>query len=1146
MKSGSAYLGLVALATLGSCGKGGADIASVLLVSAVEVTPSSGALVLGGTAQLSAVPKTASGITIPGRTIVWASSNESAVSVSSTGLITAHALGGPVHITATVDGVTGESLITVQPFPVDRVTVAPNPLNVVVGQFNPLTATAFDANGNPLPGRVISWQSSNSAVAAVTTDGVVLGVAEGGPVTITATSEGKSGTASVNVVPRPATKLGFVQQPGASTAGQAITPAVRVAIQNELGGTVTAANSQVTIALGANPGGGTLSGTLSVAAVNGIATFSNLSINRASNGYTLTATSGSLTSATSSAFTVGAGAASQLIFSTSPPGAAGSGVPLSPQPGLQLVDVLGNAVAQAGVVVTASLGSGTATLSGGTSATTNTAGIASFSGLTLNGSGTTVTLTFSAPGITSVTSGPIVLGAGTAGALAMVTQPSASAQSGIAFAVQPRVELRDASGNDVNQGGVAITAAIASGPAGATLNGTTSAVTGSNGTAQFDNLAITGAAGSYTLRFSSGALTPVVSSPIVLSAGPGATLAIVTQPSASVANGAVLPQQPSIQLRDPANNPVTQAGVQVTATLQNGGTLGGNTTVATNASGVATFSNLSITGTVGSRTLLFAAAGYVSVTSNPINVTAGPASQLTITTQPASFATSGEPFAPQPVLQLRDVSSNPVSQAGVAVTAAIASGGGTLGGTVTVSTNSSGTANYTNLEIQGSPGNRTLSFSSPGLTSATSTAISVQLAPPTQLTVTTQPSSSAVSGVAFATQPAIQLRNALGLAVNTSGVVVTAAIASGGGTLGGTTTATTNSSGLATFTNLSITGTPGSRTLGFSSPGLTGATSTPINITAAAATKLTITTQPSSSAVTGEPFSTQPVIQLRDASDNAVSQSGVSVTAAIASGGGTLGGTATVTTNASGVASFTNLSITGSAGSRTLSFSSGSLTPATSTAINLTAAPATQLDLTTQPPATAASGVTFSVAPVIQLENSSGGAVSQSNVLVTVSVATGAATLGGTLTVATDATGKATFSGLSLTGPTGSHTLRFTATGLTEKISGTITLGAGPASKLAVVTEPSATSKSGDQFNQQPAVRILDSAGNPVASSGVTITAAINTGTGSLGGDTTKNTNGSGIATFTDLRITGSGPHTLKFTATGLTQVISATITVSP
>lgn len=1137
---------VVALATLASCGKDGVDVASVLLVSTVQVTPQSGDLVLGGTAQLTAIPKTASGIAVPGRTVVWSSSNEAAVSVSSAGVITALALGGPVHIKATVDGVTGESLITVQPFPVVRVSVAPDQVGIMVGGSTELTATAFDAKGDPLPGRVVFWQSSAPSIAAVTSTGIVLGMSEGGPVTITATAEGKSGTALVSVAPRPATRLSFVQQPGSATAGQPIFPAVRVAIQNDQGGTVTAAANSVSIALSTNPGGATLTGTTTVAAVNGAATFSDLSLDRVGAGYTLTVTSAGLAPATSLTFANVAGPASQLAFTTAPPGTAGSGVPLSPQPVLQLRDGSGNAVGQSGVVVTASIASGTATLSGGATATTNSAGTATFSSLTLNGSGGTVTLAFSAPGLAPVASDPITLGAGNAVALAMVTQPSGIAQSGATLPVQPRVELRDATGNDVNQGGVAITASIGSGPAGATLSGGTLVVTDGSGTAQFGALAISGAAGTYTLRFSSAGLTAVSSGTIALSAGAGAALAIATQPSSSVPNGAVFPQQPAIQLRDPANNPVPQAGVLVTATLQSSGTLGGTTTVATNASGVATFTNLSITGATGAKTLLFASAGYVSVASNTITVTAGPASQLSITTQPSSSAASGAPFAQQPVLQLRDISNNPVSQGGVAVTAAIASGGGTLGGTVTVTTNSSGTATYSNLEINGLPGNRTLSFSGPGLTSVTSNTINVGLAPATQLSVSTQPSSSAPSGVAFATQPAIQLRDGLGIAVSQSGVVVTAAIASGGGTLGGTTTATTNNSGVATFTNLSIAGAPGSRTLGFSAPGLTAATSSAINITAPPATKLSITAQPPSSATSGVTFSTQPAIQLRDASDNPVNQSGVAVTAAIASGGGTLGGTTTVTTNAAGAATFTNLSISGSAGSRTLTFSSGSLTAATSGPISVTAAPASQLDFATAPPATAASGVTFSVAPVIQLENASGAAVSEGGVPVTVSVATGSATLGGTLTVNTDAAGRATFTGLSLTGPTGSHTLRFTSPGLTEKISGTITLGAGPANKLGIVTQPSATTESGKDFGQQPAVRILDSAGNPVATSGVTITAAINSGSGTLGGDKTKNTNSTGISTYNDLRITTAGTYTLRFTATGLTQVISAMITVSP
>src|SRR5439155_9598013 len=93
----------------------------------------------------------------------------------------------------------------------------------------------------------------------------------------------------------------------------------------------------------------------------------------------------------------------------------------------------------------------------------------------------------------------------------------------------------------------------------------------------------------------------------------------------------------------------------------------------------------------------------------------------------------------------------------------------------------------------------------------------------TQLTLTTQPSSTAQSGVAFAQQPVVQLRDGDGNAVNQEGVTITAAIATGGGTLGGTLTAATNGSGVASFTNLSISGTAGDRTVSFSDRGLAAA-----------------------------------------------------------------------------------------------------------------------------------------------------------------------------------------------------------------------------------------------------------------------------------------------------------------------------------
>jgi hypothetical protein len=180
----------------------------------------------------------------------------------------------------------------------------------------------------------------------------------------------------------------------------------------------------------------------------------------------------------------------------------------------------------------------------------------------------------------------------------------------------------------------------------------------------------------------------------------------------------------------------------------------------------------------------------------------------------------------------------------------------------------------------------------------------------------------------------IQLQDANSNAVSQSGVVVTAAIASGGGTLSGTTTATTNASGVATFTNLTITGS-GAQTLQFTAPNLTAVTSATITVTLPpVATKLAITTQPSATATSGSPLGQQPMLQLQDINSSPVSQSGVVVTATIASGGGTLSGTTTATTNANGTATFSTLAITGS-GAQTLVFTAPNLTSVTSAAITV-------------------------------------------------------------------------------------------------------------------------------------------------------------------------------------------------------------------
>ena len=93
-------------------------------------------------------------------------------------------------------------------------------------------------------------------------------------------------------------------QPTNVVGGAAITPAVAVTIEDASGNPVTTATNAVTMAIGTNPSSGTLTGTLTVNAVAGVATFANLSINAAGSGYTLAASATGLTGSTSSAFNV--------------------------------------------------------------------------------------------------------------------------------------------------------------------------------------------------------------------------------------------------------------------------------------------------------------------------------------------------------------------------------------------------------------------------------------------------------------------------------------------------------------------------------------------------------------------------------------------------------------------------------------------------------------------------------------------------------------------------------------------------------------------------------------------------------------------------------------------------------------------------
>jgi len=192
------YLAALAAAlVVVACGGGdGSTTPKPATVASVTMSQPAASMDVGATLVLTATPKDGSGNTLTGRATTWSSSNINVASVSD-GSVTAAAV-GTATITATIDGKTATTEVTVHLAPVATVTVSPSTRTIIVSGVAQLTATLKDAHDNTLTGRTITWSSSDETKVTVSATGVVTGVALG-TVTITATSETKAGTATVTV-----------------------------------------------------------------------------------------------------------------------------------------------------------------------------------------------------------------------------------------------------------------------------------------------------------------------------------------------------------------------------------------------------------------------------------------------------------------------------------------------------------------------------------------------------------------------------------------------------------------------------------------------------------------------------------------------------------------------------------------------------------------------------------------------------------------------------------------------------------------------------------------------------------------------------------------------------------------------------------
>lgn len=843
----------------------------------------------------------------------------------------------------------------------------------------PIVVKVSDAFNNPVNGATVTWSASNGTPTNATTttgaDGTTSNTLTfghtAGAASATATI---AGGANVNIpataVAGAAAQVAFTTQPTNTVSAVAMTPVV-LAVRDQFGNATTATNS-VTLAIGTNPAAGSLSGTVTRAAVNGTATFDDLTIDKAGTGYTLSAASAGLTGATSTAFNITPGAAAQLAIVAGDNVNAVINTATSPAPSVRVTDAHGNNVPNASVTFAIASGGGSITPAGGV-VTSDANGLATLGAWTMSSTTGAHTLTASIAGSTVTFHATAASSAPNAIAIQSGDQQTATVATAVASPLV--VHVTDAFGNNVVGGVVAWTATngtVASATSVTDVTGSASNTLTLGNTAGAGASSVTATIAGHQVVFTA---TPTAGAP--------ARLAITTQPTNGTAATAL--SAITVGLRDQFNNPTTGTNAisAAIATNPGGGTLSG-TSPQSAVNGTATFSDLSIEKAGVGYTLTFSGAGLTPATTNAFTVVAGAAANIAINAGDNAGAAVLTATTPSPQVKVTDANGNVV--AGATITYTILTGNGTV--KANAGSTPAGSASVTS-DVNGLA---TLNAWILGPTIGSNT-LEARLNGTTAVTFTANASSAAVSAIAISAgdgQSAIVAQQLSPFVVRVAdaqnnpvtGAVVTWTAT--GGTLSASST-TTGSDGLTSST----------MTLGVVA-GSVSATATVSNgqhvtFTGTAqpgsATQMTFNAQPSNT-VAGAAMSPV-IVAVRDVFGNVVTSSSASVALAIANNpsNGTLSGTATRAA-VNGIATFNDLAIDRVGSGYTLTATSVGLTTTTSNAFAILVGVPAHIAIVEGDGQSSVVDQTVPIAPKVRITDASNNVVP--NASVTFSIASGA------------------------------------------------------------------------------------------------------------------------------------------------------------
>jgi uncharacterized protein YjdB len=214
----------------GSVSANAAVTVTAVPVAKIVIAPKNPTVIVGQTTQLLATPEDSIGDPLTGRVITWASSDTTTAKINQSGIATGQKAGS-VTITATSEGVSATTTLTVQAVPINAVAISPQSSNLLVGQTVTLTAEVTDNTGSPIPGATVTFSSNATGVATVTATGpltATVTAVSAGQATITGTSGGKTGSATIIVAPVPVGSVTITPPSASVTLGGTVQLAATV------------------------------------------------------------------------------------------------------------------------------------------------------------------------------------------------------------------------------------------------------------------------------------------------------------------------------------------------------------------------------------------------------------------------------------------------------------------------------------------------------------------------------------------------------------------------------------------------------------------------------------------------------------------------------------------------------------------------------------------------------------------------------------------------------------------------------------------------------------------------------------------------------------------------------------------------------